>query len=80
MAEQKQPYEHTGEITGFDSVTGGTSHEMEHRETTTSAEQRNEIDVEERNREKRYGRTTHQDTRITSREGTDPEEEDPLRQ
>ncbi len=80
MSNEKKAYEHTGEVTGFDSVTGASSAETEHRDATTSAEERHEIDVEERNREKQYGRRTHQDTRITSKEGTDEQQEDPLRQ
>lgn len=79
MSNEKKAYEHTGEVTGFDTVTG-SSPETEHRDVTPSAEERNEIDLQERNREKQYGRRTHQDTRITSKEGTDPQQEDPLRQ
>ncbi len=79
MSEGKKAYEHTGKVTGFGS------HEIspatEHRDRITgSPEERNEINVDERNREKQYGPRTHQDTRITSKEGTDPQQEDPLRQ
>jgi hypothetical protein len=80
MSDEKKAYDHTGEVTGFDSVGGGSTHETEHRDATTSAEERNEIDLDARNQEKQYGRRTHQDTRITSKEGTDEEQEDPMRQ
>ncbi len=79
MSERKSANEHSGEVTGFGS--NSETAETEHRETaTTSAEERTEIDLEERNREKRYGPRTHQNTRITSKEGTDEEQVDPLRQ
>lgn len=63
MANDKHPYRHGGRMTGFGSAS--ESKETEHRDTARpAADERNELDPERRNREKRYGPRTHEDTRI----------------
>lgn len=67
--KDKDAYQHQGEVAGFGSADSG-SEANEHRPTTAdSAEERNEIDPEERNRQKRYGPTTHDDTKVTRKDG-----------
>jgi hypothetical protein len=60
---EKQPYEHSGKVMG--SGADSPTPETEHRDTARPTDQeRNELNPEQRNKEKAYGPRTHQDTRI----------------
>jgi hypothetical protein len=70
MADDKNAYNHSDDITGF-GADRGSSPSTEHRETTsTSADDRNELDPEQRQRPDAYGPRTHKDTNITTKDGS----------
>lgn len=70
MSKEEKAYEHRTEMAGFGSEGEGKGKGNEHREATTPETERNELNVQERNRApKDHGPETHQDTRITEAEG-----------
>lgn len=68
MGKSDDAYEHKSDMTGFGSAgEGGKANE--HREAAIPPTDRNEVDIEERNRplSEKHGPETHQDTRITKK-------------